>query len=184
MTTKQQTERERGNRPYPWKCPVCRKYDVYTATVPYTAEIKHDGLMHTIHIRPGNPAVPVVRRVAVQRRRGRADQRGTPIPLETAHAIPDPAAEKGTRPESGRTGGENWGSGRNDLAVGDRCPDPVAHERQPAAGLLRATCCAYSPCGERSEPRAGAERRPSRWVSPCRTITTNIRYEKRHPEDE
>jgi len=39
-----------GDRPFPWKCPSCGKPEVYPATVPYTAEIKHDGLTHTIRI--------------------------------------------------------------------------------------------------------------------------------------
>lgn len=48
--TNRQNEREKGNRPFPWDCPSCGKGEVHPTTLPYTAEIKHDGLTHTIHI--------------------------------------------------------------------------------------------------------------------------------------
>src|SRR5947209_6389202 len=50
MTTRPQSEREIGDRPFPWKCPSCGKREVHPATVPYTAEIKHDGLTHSVRI--------------------------------------------------------------------------------------------------------------------------------------
>lgn len=50
MSTRHQSGREKGDRPYPWRCPTCGKCEVHPATVPYTAEIKHDGLAHSIYI--------------------------------------------------------------------------------------------------------------------------------------
>jgi putative zinc finger/helix-turn-helix YgiT family protein len=50
MAKRHQSDRERGDRPYPWECPSCLEGEVYPTTVPYTAEIKHDGLLHTIHV--------------------------------------------------------------------------------------------------------------------------------------
>jgi putative zinc finger/helix-turn-helix YgiT family protein len=46
------TQRERGDRPFPWRCPNCRQREVVPQTVPYTIDVKHDGLIHTIHL-PG-----------------------------------------------------------------------------------------------------------------------------------
>lgn len=39
-------------KPFPWRCPACSKREVRTAVVSYTAEIKHDGRLHTIPV-PG-----------------------------------------------------------------------------------------------------------------------------------
>lgn len=44
------TQREHGDRPFPWRCPNCRQREVVPQTVPYTIDVKHDGLMHTIHL--------------------------------------------------------------------------------------------------------------------------------------
>jgi putative zinc finger/helix-turn-helix YgiT family protein len=44
-------KRQPGDRPFPWPCPRCRKPDtVILETVPYTAEIAHDGRTYTLEI--------------------------------------------------------------------------------------------------------------------------------------
>ena len=50
MNAKQQGEREKGGRPFPWVCPSCGERNVYPASVAYAAEIKYDGLTHAIAI--------------------------------------------------------------------------------------------------------------------------------------
>src|SRR5271165_3034832 len=50
MTTTKQSDRKRGDRPFPWMCPVCMKHEVHPSHISYTAEIKHDGLLHTVHL--------------------------------------------------------------------------------------------------------------------------------------
>ena len=42
--------RKRHGRPFPWRCFNCLKEEVYPATIPYAADIKHDGRMHHIEI--------------------------------------------------------------------------------------------------------------------------------------
>jgi putative zinc finger/helix-turn-helix YgiT family protein len=37
-------------RPFPWICPECLKREVYPAQIDYTAEIKHDGVLHHVPI--------------------------------------------------------------------------------------------------------------------------------------
>lgn len=44
------TKREQGDRPFPWRCPNCRQREVVPQTIPYTIDVKHDGLMHNIHL--------------------------------------------------------------------------------------------------------------------------------------
>jgi putative zinc finger/helix-turn-helix YgiT family protein len=39
-----------SDRPYPRPCPECGKEEVYATTIPYDAEVKHDGRLHTFHI--------------------------------------------------------------------------------------------------------------------------------------
>jgi len=46
----QPNERGPGDRPFPWKCPVCLKHEVFPDRIPYTAEIKHDGVLHSVHL--------------------------------------------------------------------------------------------------------------------------------------
>jgi putative zinc finger/helix-turn-helix YgiT family protein len=50
MTPSLKPERVRGNRPFPWKCPVCLSREVYPAKIPYTLEVAHDGVTHTVHV--------------------------------------------------------------------------------------------------------------------------------------
>jgi putative zinc finger/helix-turn-helix YgiT family protein len=50
MTTKRPSDHEKSDRPFPWDCPSCGKREVHPATVPYIAELKHDGMTHTVHI--------------------------------------------------------------------------------------------------------------------------------------
>jgi putative zinc finger/helix-turn-helix YgiT family protein len=38
------------HRPFPWQCPTCLKREVFPTEIPYSAEIKHDGALHTIHV--------------------------------------------------------------------------------------------------------------------------------------
>jgi len=37
-------------RPYPWLCPSCGKKEVAPVSTEYTAEVRHDGRLHTLHI--------------------------------------------------------------------------------------------------------------------------------------
>jgi putative zinc finger/helix-turn-helix YgiT family protein len=37
-----------GGRAFPWRCPACGKKEVRRASVPYSAQIKHDGQLHTV----------------------------------------------------------------------------------------------------------------------------------------
>lgn len=38
------------DRPFPRPCPECGKEEVYATTIPYDAEVKHDGRLHKFHI--------------------------------------------------------------------------------------------------------------------------------------
>ena len=38
------------DRPFPRHCPECGKVDVQPATIPYDAEVKHDGRLYAFHI--------------------------------------------------------------------------------------------------------------------------------------
>ena len=38
------------HKPFPWRCPDCGLKEVRPVAVPYTAEVKHDGRVHTIEI--------------------------------------------------------------------------------------------------------------------------------------
>ena len=38
------------SRPFPWLCPACGRTEVYRQTVPYTIQVKHDGVLHQIDI--------------------------------------------------------------------------------------------------------------------------------------
>jgi putative zinc finger/helix-turn-helix YgiT family protein len=42
--------RQRRERPFPWRCSNCHKEEVYPATIPYAADIKHDGRLHHIEV--------------------------------------------------------------------------------------------------------------------------------------
>jgi putative zinc finger/helix-turn-helix YgiT family protein len=42
--------RKRRDRPFPWRCFHCLKDEVYPATIPYAAEVKHDGRLHHIEV--------------------------------------------------------------------------------------------------------------------------------------
>jgi putative zinc finger/helix-turn-helix YgiT family protein len=42
--------RKRRDRPFPWRCFHCLKEEVYPATIPYAAEVKHDGRLHHVEI--------------------------------------------------------------------------------------------------------------------------------------
>src|SRR5207249_4792396 len=43
--------REPGDRPFPWRCPRCHAVDaVHLQTMPYTAEIAHDGRTYKLEI--------------------------------------------------------------------------------------------------------------------------------------
>jgi putative zinc finger/helix-turn-helix YgiT family protein len=57
MTIRQQTGPERGDRPFPWKCSTCLRREVLPTEVPYTAEVKHDGVLHTLPL----PALKIAR---------------------------------------------------------------------------------------------------------------------------
>jgi putative zinc finger/helix-turn-helix YgiT family protein len=39
-----------SDRPFPWKCPSCLKCEVFPDEISYTAEIKHDGILHSVHL--------------------------------------------------------------------------------------------------------------------------------------
>ncbi len=38
------------DKPFPRRCPQCRLREVYLATVPYDAQVKHDGRMYRFHV--------------------------------------------------------------------------------------------------------------------------------------
>jgi len=44
------SEQMQSSRPFPWLCPSCGKKRVYPTMVPYTAEVKYDGLTHMVYI--------------------------------------------------------------------------------------------------------------------------------------
>ncbi len=37
-------------RPFPWYCSSCRRKDLYSAVIPYSVEINHDGRLYTITV--------------------------------------------------------------------------------------------------------------------------------------
>jgi putative zinc finger/helix-turn-helix YgiT family protein len=41
-------KRERGDRPFPWRCPICCKGEVTPQEISYTAEVNHDGDLHKL----------------------------------------------------------------------------------------------------------------------------------------
>src|SRR6266542_1728982 len=45
------------DKPFPWRCLKCLKRDVYPATVPYTAEVNHDGRLYEVQV----PALEIPR---------------------------------------------------------------------------------------------------------------------------
>jgi putative zinc finger/helix-turn-helix YgiT family protein len=51
MTHDQRNERPAGgDKPFPWRCLKCRRREVYPATIPYTAEVNHDGRLYEIPV--------------------------------------------------------------------------------------------------------------------------------------
>ncbi len=46
-----------GDKPFPWRCVKCLKRDVRPATIPYSAEVNHDGRLYEIEI----PALEIPR---------------------------------------------------------------------------------------------------------------------------
>ena len=49
MNQKPNTKTSDG-RPFPWKCPSCLKREVFPDQISYTAEIKHDGILYSVHL--------------------------------------------------------------------------------------------------------------------------------------
>ncbi|MBI3468234.1 MAG: type II toxin-antitoxin system MqsA family antitoxin [Planctomycetes bacterium] len=37
-------------KPFPWRCPRCRKLEVYRVKISHTAQITHDGRMHVVTV--------------------------------------------------------------------------------------------------------------------------------------
>ena len=52
MTPEVETEkvRKQRDRAFPWPCANCLRDEVYPVTMPYTTEIKHDGLTYSLAI--------------------------------------------------------------------------------------------------------------------------------------
>lgn len=46
-----------AERPFPWRCRRCAKNDVVLTTIPYNAEIRHDGRTHQFMV--PNLQIPV-----------------------------------------------------------------------------------------------------------------------------
>ena len=42
------TQRNPGDRPFPWRCPYCRQREVVPQIVQETIEVKHDGVLHML----------------------------------------------------------------------------------------------------------------------------------------
>jgi len=58
MTHDPRNERAIGrDKPFPWRCLKCLKRDVFPATVPYTAEVSHDGRLYKVQV----PALEIPR---------------------------------------------------------------------------------------------------------------------------
>jgi putative zinc finger/helix-turn-helix YgiT family protein len=38
------------DKPFPWRCLQCLKRDVFPATIPYTAEVNHDGRLYQVEL--------------------------------------------------------------------------------------------------------------------------------------
>src|SRR5258705_9862553 len=41
---------EAASKPFPWRCPNCLEEAVYLQTIPYVAEMKHDGRSYTVEV--------------------------------------------------------------------------------------------------------------------------------------
>ena len=48
-----------AERPFPWRCRRCGKNEVFPATLPYDAEVRHDGRVHAFRV--ANLELPVCR---------------------------------------------------------------------------------------------------------------------------
>ncbi len=44
------TQNPQSNRPFPWPCPNCLTLTVVPTVVDYTAKVKHDGVVHELHL--------------------------------------------------------------------------------------------------------------------------------------
>lgn len=47
---KSNTASEVKAKPFPWRCPKCRKPEVYRAKMSHTSQISHDGRLHTVNV--------------------------------------------------------------------------------------------------------------------------------------
>jgi hypothetical protein len=43
-------KRDMGSKPYPRRCAECGQLAVQPATIPYDAQLKHDGKLHEFHM--------------------------------------------------------------------------------------------------------------------------------------
>ncbi len=41
---------DRKKRPFPWLCSDCFRPAVFPVIIPYTAKVKHDGVIHELHL--------------------------------------------------------------------------------------------------------------------------------------
>jgi putative zinc finger/helix-turn-helix YgiT family protein len=58
MTPDARNQRTVGrDKPFPWRCLKCLKREVYPETVPYTAEVNHDGRLYQVQV----PALAIPR---------------------------------------------------------------------------------------------------------------------------
>jgi putative zinc finger/helix-turn-helix YgiT family protein len=49
-TTKEPPARRARDKPFPWRCPRCRRHEVYRETLSQTREIRHDGRLYTVRV--------------------------------------------------------------------------------------------------------------------------------------
>jgi putative zinc finger/helix-turn-helix YgiT family protein len=47
-TTKEPPARRARDKPFPWRCPKCRRSEVYRDTLSQTREIRHDGRLYKV----------------------------------------------------------------------------------------------------------------------------------------
>ncbi len=49
-SARQQEDANRKSRPFPWRCPECRKREVRLTVVSHTSQVKHDGRLYAVEV--------------------------------------------------------------------------------------------------------------------------------------
>ena len=129
-------------KPFPWRCPECGKKEVRPATVQHTSQIKHDGRLYTVEVpQAPRPAVRRMRRAGLRQRRRRADCPGVARAAWPSFGRSDSEEPRGLGPEPTESGRAPGGGRGNDLAMGERRPDPDPGNGPISSRLLRRAGC-------------------------------------------